>query len=119
MALALGAVAVAVVATAMVEVRTPELVTLRTLGATRATLFAAALLEGLVVAVGVGLLAIAGSLVLARVDPDVLNHIDAVELRDFRPPLDIYARTGATTLVVGLLTGLLPALRAHRLVRAN
>jgi putative ABC transport system permease protein len=118
-ALALGAVAVAVVATAMVEVRTPELVTLRTLGATRSTLFGAALLEGLVVAVGVGLVSVAASLVLAHLDPDLFNHIDAVELDQFSPPLGIYLRTGATTVAVGLVTGLLPALRAHRLVRAH
>lgn len=118
-ALGLGAVAVAVVATAMVEVRTPELVTLRTLGATRSTLFAAALLEGLIVTIVVGVLAVLGSLVLAHVDPDVFNHIDAVQLREFAPPLGVYARTAATTVLVGLFTGLLPALRAHRLVRAN
>ena len=118
-ALGLGAVAVAVVATAMVEVRTPELVTLRTLGATRSTLFAAALLEGLVVAVVVGIVSMAASLALARLDPDLLNHIDAVELTRFQPPLAVYLRTGALTVLVGLLTGLLPALRAYRLVRAN
>jgi FtsX-like permease family len=118
-ALGLGVVAVAVVATAMVEVRTPELVTLRTLGATRSTLFAAALLEGLVVTVSVGLLAVIASLLLARLDPDRLNHIEAVHLDHFRPPLEAYLRTGVTTLLVGLLTGLLPALRAHRLVRAH
>ncbi|KRF24040.1 FtsX-like permease family protein [Phycicoccus sp. Soil803] len=118
-ALGLGAIAVAVVATAMVEVRTPELVTLRTLGATRSTLFAAALLEGLVVAVVVGIVSMAASLALARLDPDLLNHIDAVELTRFQPPLAVYLRTGALTVLVGLLTGLLPALRAYRLVRAN
>jgi hypothetical protein len=118
-ALGLGAVAVAVVATAMVEVRTPELVTLRTLGATRSTLFAAALLEGLVVAMAVGILAMVASLVLAHLDPDLLNHIDAVELQQFQPPLGVYVRTGTVTVLVGLLTGLLPALRAYRLVRAN
>ena len=118
-ALGLGAIAVAGVATAMVEVRTPELVTLRTLGATRSTLFAAALLEGLVVAVVVGLVSMAASLALARLDPDLLNHIDAVELTRFQPPLAVYLRTGALTVLVGLLTGLLPAVRAYRLVRAN
>ena len=118
-ALGLGAIAVAVVATAMVEVRTPELVTLRTLGATRSTLFAAALLEGLVVAVLVGIVSMAASLALARLDPDLLNHIDAVELTRFQPPLAVYLRTGTLTVLVGLLTGLLPALRAYRLVRAN
>jgi putative ABC transport system permease protein len=118
-ALGLGAVAVAIVGTAMVEVRTPELVTLRTLGATRSTLFAAALVEGLVVAVAVGALSMVASLALARLDPDLLNHIDAVELTRFDPPLDVYLRTGTVTVLVGLLTGLLPALRAHRLVRAS
>ncbi|WP_457252648.1 FtsX-like permease family protein [Pedococcus sp. P5_B7] len=118
-ALGLGAIAVAVVATAMVEVRTPELVTLRTLGATRSTLFAAALLEGLVVAVVVGILSMAAGLALARLDPDLLNHIDAVELPQFQPPLGVYLRTGTVTVLVGLLTGLLPALRAYRLVRAH
>jgi putative ABC transport system permease protein len=117
--LALGSIAVAVVATAMVEVRTPELVTLRTLGATRAILFGAALLEGLVVAVAVGLVSVAASLVLARLDPDLFNHIDAIELERFTPPLGVYLRTGATTVAVGLLTGLLPAVRAYRLVRAH
>jgi putative ABC transport system permease protein len=118
-ALGLGAVAVAIVGTAMVEVRTPELVTLRTLGATRSTLFAAALVEGLVVAVAVGALSMVASLALARLDPDLLNHIDAVELTRFDPPLGVYLRTGTVTVLVGLLTGLLPALRAHRLVRAS
>lgn len=118
-ALGLGAVAVAVVATALVEVRTPELVTLRTLGATRSTLFVAALLEGLAVASGVGALAMAASLALSRLDPDLLNHIDAVRLTQFQPPVGVYLTTGTVTVLVGLLTGLLPALRAHRLVRAN
>jgi putative ABC transport system permease protein len=118
-ALGLGAVAVAIVGTAMVEVRTPELVTLRTLGATRSTLFAAALVEGLVVAVAVGALSMVASLALARLDPDLLNHIDAVELTRFDPPLDVYLRTGTVTVLVGLLTGLLPDLRDHRLVRAS
>jgi putative ABC transport system permease protein len=118
-ALGLGAIAVAAVATAMVEVRTPELVTLRTLGATRSALFGAALLEGLVVALVVGLLSMAASLALARLDPDLFNHIDAVRLTRFHPPLEVYVRTGALTVLVGLLTGLLPALRAHRLVRAH
>jgi hypothetical protein len=119
MALGLGVLAVAVVGTAMVEVRTPELVTLRTLGATRSTLFAAALLEGLVVAVAVGLLAVIASLILARLDPDRLNHIDAVHLDHFSPPIEAYLRTGVTTLLAGLATGLVPALRAYRLVRAH
>lgn len=118
-ALGLGAIAVAVVATALVEVRTPELVTLRTLGATRSTLFGAALLEGLVVAVAVGVLAMAASVAMARLDPDLLNHIDAVKLERFHPPLGVYLRTGTVTVLVGLVTGLLPALRAYRLVRAN
>jgi putative ABC transport system permease protein len=118
-ALGLGAIAVAVVATALVEVRTPELVTLRTLGATRSSLFGAALLEGLVVAVVVGVLSMAASLTLARLDPDLFNHIEAVALTRFHPPVEVYLRTGALTVLVGLLTGLLPALRAHRLVRAH
>jgi ABC-type antimicrobial peptide transport system permease subunit len=67
----------------------------------------------------VGLLAVIGSLLLARIDPDRLNHIDAIHLDHFSPPLDVYLRTGLTTLLVGLLTGLLPALRAYRLVRAH
>lgn len=47
------------------------------------------------------------------------NHIDAVELGQFSPPRGVYLRTGATTVAVGLLTGLFPALRGHRLVPAH
>ncbi|MGL4744517.1 MAG: ABC transporter permease [Dermatophilaceae bacterium] len=118
-AIALGACAVTVVATALVEVRTPELVTLRTLGARRSTLVGSALIEGALVAAGVGLVSIAVALAAARLDPNVFNHIDGVVLERFEPPTGVLLRTLALTLAVGVLTSVLPAARAYRSVRAG
>jgi putative ABC transport system permease protein len=117
--LALGAVAVTVVAVAFIEIRTPELVTLRTLGATRITVCLLAVLESVVVAALVAVIAVLLGLSVSSLDPNLLNHIPTVHLNQLAPPIDVYAKTILTTLGIGLTTSLLPAARAYRAVRAH
>jgi hypothetical protein len=56
---------------------------------------------------------------VTALDPNLLNHIPSVHLEHLAPPLDVYARTIETTLAIGVVTSLLPALRAYRAVRAH
>lgn len=117
--LVLGGVAVAIVSTAFVEVRAPQFATLRALGASRPVVGAIALLENLFTALVVGVVAVAAGAVAGRVDPDRFNRITEIHLDHLDVPVSVYAQTAALTIVIGLLTGLAPAVRAYRSVRTS
>jgi putative ABC transport system permease protein len=117
--LVLGTLAVAIVSTAFVEVRAPQFGTLRALGASRPTVAALALLENLLTALLVGVLAVGLGVLAGHVDPDRFNQIPEVRLQELRVPVSLYARTVLLTLAIGLLTGLAPAIRAYRSVRTS
>ena len=117
--LALGALAVTVVATAFVEVRAPRYATLRTLGSSRGAVGMYALVENVVVALFVALLAVGLGWLAVHVDPNRFNQIHQVTVRTLRIPWRVFADTIAITLGIGLVTGLFPAVKAYRAVRAN
>jgi len=117
--LLLGALAVAVVSTAFVEVRAPQFATLRTLGASRSTIAGICLLENVLTAAVVALLAVLIGAATTQVSPNLFNRIPQIRLEHLDTPLGLYLRIVLLTLLVGLLTGLFPALRAYRAVRTN
>jgi hypothetical protein len=117
--LVLGALAVAIVSTAFVEVRAPQFTTLRALGATRSAIGMIALLESLFTAVFIGLLAVALGAVAGFMDPNLFNQIPQVVLEHMPVPVLLYGQTVALTLGVGLVAGLAPAIRAYRSVRTS
>jgi putative ABC transport system permease protein len=117
--LVLGALAVAIVATAFVEVRAPQLATLRSLGASRPAVGAITLMENLFTALLVGVSAIAAGVATTLVDPNRFNQIPQVRVDHLDIPFALYANTAAITVLIGLLTGLAPAVRAYRAVRAT
>jgi len=55
--------------------------------------------------------------IATRADPNRFNQIPEVRLEALTVPVSVYAQTALITLAVGLLTGLVPALRAYRSVR--
>jgi putative ABC transport system permease protein len=115
----LGAFAVAIVSTAFIEVRAPQFAMLRALGASRSAVGAIALLENFFTAILVGLLAVVLGVAASYLDPNRFNQIPEIELSELSVPVMLYARTVALTLLIGLLTGLAPAVRAYRSVRAS
>ncbi|GAA3234109.1 FtsX-like permease family protein [Dactylosporangium siamense] len=115
----LGMLAVAFVATAFIEVRAPQFATLRALGASRSAIGAIALLENLFTAATVAVLAAGLGLAAGSLNPDLFNQIPQVRLDRMEVPVALYAQTVALTLLIGLLTGLAPALRAYRSVRTT
>lgn len=117
--LALGALAVTVVATAFVEVRAPRYATLRTLGSSRGAIGMYALVENIVVALFVGAAAAGLGWVAVHIDPNRFNQIPQVSVSTLHIPLRVFTDTIAITLGIGLLTGLFPAAKAYRAVRAN
>ena len=117
--LVLGGVAVAIVSTAFVEVRAPQFATLRALGATRPAVGAIALIENLCTALVVGVAAVCLGWFATFLDPNWFNRIPQVRLTDLAVPVAVYGKTVALTLLVGLLSGLVPALRAYRSVRTH
>jgi FtsX-like permease family len=117
--LALSAFSVAMVSTAFVEARTPQLVTLRTLGASRSGISLICLLENVLTSMVVAAAAVVLGVATTRVRPDLFNRIHQVRLTTLEVPVDVYVTIGVTTVAIGLLTGFLPALRAYRVVRAN
>ncbi len=117
--LVLGALAVAIVATSFVEVRAPQLATLRSLGASRPAVGAITLMENLFTALLVGVSAIAIGIAATQVDPNRFNQIPQVHIEHLDIPIAIYAQTAALTVLIGLLTGLAPAVRAYRTVRTT
>ncbi|AEV81887.1 hypothetical protein ACWT_0873 [Actinoplanes sp. SE50] len=117
--LVLGALAVGIVSTAFVEVRAPQFATLRALGASRPAVGVLALLENLLTAAVVGVLAVLAGAAASRLDPNRFNQISQVRLDHLGVPIAIYAQTIAITLAIGLLTGLAPAIRAYRAVRTS
>jgi hypothetical protein len=56
---------------------------------------------------------------LSRIDPDSFNQISQITLARLDVPVSVYAQTVALTLLTGLVTGLAPAVRAYRSVRAS
>lgn len=117
--LALGALAVTVVATAFVEVRTPRYATLRTLGASRGAVGMYALIENIVVALFVAALAVGLGWLTVRIDPNRFNQIPQVSVGTLHIPWRVFADTIAITLGIGLVTGLFPAAKAYRAVRTS
>jgi putative ABC transport system permease protein len=117
--LALSMIAVTVVALAFVEVRAPQFATLRALGASRAAVGGIALLENCFTAAFVGLLAAFLALAAGYLDPNAFNRIPQVHLDRLDVPVAVFARTVALTLIIGLMTGLAPALAAFRSVRTS
>ncbi len=115
----LGAFAVAIVSTAFVEVRAPQFAMLRALGASRSAVGAIALLENFFTAVLVGVIAVVLGVAASYLDPNRFNQIPEIELTRLSVPVMLYARTAALTLLIGLLTGLAPAVRAYRSVRTS
>ena len=113
----LGALAVAVVATAFIEVRGPQFAVLRTLGASRATIAGVTLVETGVTAIVVAAAAVVAGVLATFVDPNRFNQIDQIELARLVVPVRVYAQTAAITLGVGLVSGFFPALKAYRSVR--
>jgi putative ABC transport system permease protein len=117
--LILGSFAVAIVSTAFVEVRTPQLTLLRAMGATRGAVSATALLENLFTAALVGTIAVLLGVTASYLDPNRFNQISQIELKELSLPVVLYTKTVLLTLFIGLLTGLAPAVRAYRAVRAS
>ncbi|MBE1489432.1 FtsX-like permease family protein [Plantactinospora soyae] len=117
--LVLGALAVAIVSSAFVEVRAPQFATLRALGASRSGIAAIALLENLFTSALVGSAAVLLGLAATGLDPNSFNQIPQVRLTQLAVPIGLYAQTIALTLLIGLLTGLAPAVRAYRSVRTS
>jgi putative ABC transport system permease protein len=117
--LLLGALAVAIVSTAFVEIRAPEFATLRTLGASRSAIAAVCLLENLLTAGVVALMSTVIGTSLTRINPNWFNRIPQITLTQLNPPVGLYLRLVSLTLLIGLVTGLFPAFRAYRAVRAN
>jgi hypothetical protein len=115
----LGMLAVAFVATAFIEVRAPQFAVLRALGASRSAVGAIALLENLFTAATVAVLAAGLGLAAGYLNPDLFNQIPQVRLDRMEVPVALYAQTVALTLLIGLVTGLAPALRAYRSVRTT
>jgi putative ABC transport system permease protein len=117
--LLLGMLAVAFVATAFIEVRAPQFATLRALGASRPAIGAIALLENLFTAATVGVLAAGLGLAAGYLNPNLFNQLPQVRLERMEVPVALFARTVGLTLLIGLVTGLAPALRAYRSVRTS
>jgi putative ABC transport system permease protein len=113
----LGAIAVAVVATAFVEVRAPQFAILRTLGASRATIGLLTLVETGLTAAVVAAVTVAAGALSAHLNPNSFNQIHEITLTHLTVPLSIYATTAAMTLAVGLVSGFFPALKAYRAVQ--
>lgn len=78
-----------------------------------------ALVENVVVALFVALLAVGLGWLAVHVDPNRFNQIHQVSVRTLRIPWRVFADTIAITLGIGLVTGLFPAVKAYRAVRAN
>lgn len=113
----LGALAVAVVSTAFVEVRGPQFAVLRTLGASRVTIAVVTVVETGVTALVVAVAAVGAGALTTLIDPNRFNQIDQIQITALVVPVRVYAQTAAITLAVGLISGSFPALKAYRAVR--
>ncbi|RME28390.1 MAG: ABC transporter permease [Candidatus Zixiibacteriota bacterium] len=101
---------------ASVANRTIEIGTLRALGFSRLSILSAFLIESLVIAVVSGLVGIAAAQVLQTVNVSTTNWDTFTELAfNFRMSPSIALRAMIFSIVMGLLGGFLPAVRAARL----
>ncbi len=115
--LVLGGLAVAIGSAAFVEVRGPRFAALRTLGASRLGVATIALLENVLTALAVGVVAVLLGFLATRLDPNRFNQIPQVRLDSLPWAVGPYAAAIGLALVIGLVAGLAPATRVYRSAR--
>lgn len=100
---------------ASVAQRMPEIGVLRALGFGRRSILAAFLLESLGIAFAGAALGVASSMLTPLLDFRTMNFATNQEVNfRFEPELGVLVIAGAVALVVGLLGGALPSIRASR-----
>lgn len=96
--------------------RMPEIAVLLVLGFSRPAVFASFLLEGALLAFAGAAIGVIGAIALSHVEMSMMNYATWTELVfRFQPTTASLARAVVIGVVMGLIGGLLPALRAARI----